>query len=82
MNSECLLIWNVHGLNGWARRAMVDDLVAQGCLSLLCIQENKLCVRDQTLVSNILGSRFDYVVVSATSTRGGILMGSHTNKWC
>jgi hypothetical protein len=41
MDSENIVIWNVHGLNGHARHDVVVDLVHQERCSLLCIQETK-----------------------------------------
>jgi hypothetical protein len=43
-------------------------------VSLLCIQESKVVVPDQSFVSRMLGSCFDYVALLASGTRGGILI--------
>jgi hypothetical protein len=81
MDSECILILIVHGWNGWARRAMVADLIVQECVSLRCIQDTKLDVPDQSIICNMLGSRFDYVALPTTGTRGGIIIAWHSEKW-
>jgi hypothetical protein len=55
IDSECILIWIVHDLNGRARHAMAADLIVQECVSLQCIQDTKLDVPDQSLFLTCLG---------------------------
>jgi hypothetical protein len=60
---------------------VVADFVMQEMVSLLCLQEAKLAVIDDAMISNMLGSCFEYYFLLATGTRGGILVSWHTDKW-
>jgi exonuclease III len=63
-----LLCWNVRGLNARAHRDVVADLVSQEKISLLCLQETKLAVIDESLITNMLGSSFAYFYLPASGT--------------
>jgi hypothetical protein len=61
--------------------SMVADLIVHEYVSLWCIQDTKLDVPNQSIISNMLGSRFDYVALPTTGTRGGIIIAGHSEKW-
>jgi exonuclease III len=44
MESTSILVWNVRGLNGAARRDAVRSLVTAERPSVVCLQETKLSV--------------------------------------
>jgi exonuclease III len=50
MDCDNFFIWNVHGLNGRARCAVVTDSVSQERASIVCLQETKLSVIDNQLI--------------------------------
>jgi hypothetical protein len=43
---------------------------------------NKLPVIGDSMISNMLGSRFAYFYLRAAGTRDGILVAWHMDKWC
>jgi hypothetical protein len=47
----------------------------------MCVQETKLHIISDDLVSGMLGSGFDYAYVPAVGTGGGILAASRTTVW-
>lgn len=81
MDSEACLIWNVRGLKARARHQMVRTVVDQHRVSLVCLQETKRSVIDDTLIRELLGASFDYHYLSAQNTCGGILVAWRTNIW-
>jgi len=72
MNGENLLIWNVRGLNARARRNVVSQVVSLDKVSLLCLQ--KLSCIPVNLISDMLGTGFEYFFLPANGVAGGILM--------
>ena len=72
-NGSCL-IWNVRGLNDRARRNVLSTLVQLHCSSLLCLQETKLAVVSVALATECLGQAFDFTVLPAVGTAGGVLL--------
>jgi hypothetical protein len=71
-----ILNWNVRGLNSPVRREVVRQMVQAYNPILVCLQETKLVVINQQIVSDTLGQRFDgFHVLPAVGTRGGILFG-------
>lgn len=65
------LNWNVRGLNNWAKRTMVRDTVLTSLAAVVCFQEAKLDVINNTLVMKTLGPAFDgFCYLPATQTRG------------
>jgi exonuclease III len=74
MDSDNILIWNVCGLNSCVHRIVVADMVAQEHISLVCIQESKLSVLNDSLVMSICGGDFEYCYVLADGTRGGTMV--------
>lgn len=81
MDAETCLIWNVRGLNAWARCDMVRTVVEQERVSLVCLQETKLHVIDDSIVCDLMGGSFDYFFLPVDNTRGGILMAWRSNVW-
>jgi len=67
-----ILNWNVRGLNNPARRKVVRDLVSETKATVVALQETKLEVVDTTIISEVLGQRFEdnFVVLLAAGTRG------------
>jgi exonuclease III len=74
MDSDTILIWNVCGLNSREHHTVMVDLLTQECISLVCLQETKLSVLNDSMVANICGSRFQYSFIPAVGTRGGIMI--------
>lgn len=77
MDNTTILSWNVRGLNARARRDAVRTLVADIRPSIVCMQETKLSVIDQMIVSSLLGTAFGaFAYLPASNTRGGILIAA------
>lgn len=81
MIAQNLLVWNVRGLNSRARRNVVRELVAQERISLISLQETKLDVCNDALVTEMLGYGFDYVTLPAIQTCGGIALAWRRDIW-
>ena len=66
-----LLDWNPRGLNNKARRDAVRDLVRDTHATIVCLQETKLDMVDNAIISETLGQNFTahYAVLPATGTR-------------
>jgi exonuclease III len=66
----------VRGLNDGARQDVVNELVRQTGSTIVCLQETKLQLIDQSVVQRTVGPKFinSYVVLPAVQTRGGILL--------
>ena len=79
MSNENIFIWNVCGLNGHARRNVVRDLIVQERVSLVCLQETKLSNFCSQLASECLGTSFEYALLPAVNTAGGVLLGWRTD---
>ena len=71
-----LLDWNPRGLNDKVRRAAVRDLVRDTHATIVCLQETKLDMVDNAIISETLGPNFtaNYAVLPATGTRGGMIL--------
>jgi hypothetical protein len=50
---------------------MLANLVSQERASILCMQESKLDVIDDSLICNMLCSNFDYAYLPVDGSRGG-----------
>jgi exonuclease III len=70
MDYENILFWNVCGHNARSRRVVVAELVAHDRVSLLCLQETKLDVSDEHMLSTMLNESFQYASIPADGTRG------------
>ena len=81
MSNENILVWNVRGLNGRARRNVVRDLIVQERVSLVCLQETKLSNVSNQLASECLGTSFEYAFLPAVISAGGVLLGWRTDTW-
>jgi exonuclease III len=72
--------WNVRGLNAPLHREVVRFLVQLVNPKLVCLQETKLSLITLQLATETLGQRFnDYKYLRANGTRGGILLGWHSD---
>lgn len=71
-----LLNWNVRGLNDGAKQDAVNELVRDTGATIVCLQETKLQIMDQSAVSRTAGPKFanSFAVLPAAHTRGGILL--------
>jgi exonuclease III len=67
-----ILVWNVRGLNARCRRDNIRVVVNDCNISVVCIQETKLAVISDFLISEMLGDRF--ASLPAVGTSGGILI--------
>jgi hypothetical protein len=74
MDSDTILVWNVRGWNSQACCTVVVYMVMQECISLVCLQELKLSVLDNSLVISICGTGFEYSFLHVVGTRGGIVV--------
>jgi hypothetical protein len=70
MDSDNVLVWNVRGLNGWARHDDVRSLVAAERPSVVCIQETKLVVISDFDIIQILGLNFGYTYLPVVHSEG------------
>jgi hypothetical protein len=71
----------VRGLNGRARRNVVQEFLVQERATLICIQETKLSTVCNSLANEILGPAFDYDYLPAVNVSGGILLGWDREFW-
>ena len=71
----CYFIWNMWGLNGYARQNVVQEFLVQERPTLVCILETKLSVICNALDNEILGTTFAYDFLPAMNVSGGILLG-------
>jgi exonuclease III len=81
MASNNILIWNVRGLNSGTHQDALCSLVDAERPSLVCIQETKLSQIDDYVISQLLGTGFDYFVLPADHTRGGTLVAWKVAVW-
>lgn len=81
MDTESCTVWNVRGINSRARWDMVRTLVDQERVSLICLQETKMSVIDDPIVTDLMGSSFNYFYLPATGMSGGILLAWRINIW-
>jgi hypothetical protein len=77
MDNTTILSWNVRGLNAGAWRDAVRTLVGDIRPTIVCLQETKLAIISQFLVSLMHGINFcDFAYLPASDTHGGIV-GRH-----
>lgn len=71
-----IVCWNVRGLNTPARRDAVRDIVRDCKASIACLQETKLAIVDDALITSMLGPSFtaNYLALPAAGSRGGMIM--------
>ena len=67
-----LVCWNVRGLNSPARRDAVRDTVRDCKATIVCLQETKLEIVDDVLITSMLGPSFaaNYFILPAAGSRG------------
>lgn len=84
MDNINILSWNVQGLNQRARRDALRGIVMTAKAYMVCIQENKLNVIDQSLVNVMFGPQYTtFSFLPATQTRGGVIVvGCHPDVLC
>lgn len=80
-SSDCLLAWNVRGLNDRARRNVVRELLLNYLPSVVCIQETKLSTVCNAISNEILGPAFDYECLPSVGASGGILFAWLRERW-
>ena len=70
-----VLAWNVRGLNNPTRRSLIRLFMQSLDVSLVCFQESKLALVNESVVRETLGLGFDgFDFLPAEGTRGGILL--------
>ena len=79
MLASCF-VWNVRGLNGRARRNVVQAL-GPGAGHSHLYSGDKLSVVCNSLAIEILGQAFDYDYLPALNVSGGILLGWDRELW-
>ncbi|CAN6348526.1 unnamed protein product [Urochloa humidicola] len=60
---------------------MVRQVVDQERISLLTLQETKLNAGNEALVGDMLGPSFDFFLLPASNTSGGILLAWKRDRW-
>jgi exonuclease III len=74
MSQKCtnILDWNPRRLKNIARRDAIRDLIRDTHASIICLQETKLAVIDDSLISAMLGHNFtaNYAFLPANGTSG------------
>jgi exonuclease III len=77
------LSWNVRGLNNLARQEEGRQIVSTCKPDLICLQEAKLVVINDTIIRNTLGVVYvnNYVVLPANGSRGGILVAARDSAF-
>jgi hypothetical protein len=53
-----ILNWNVRGLNDGARQDTVNELIRNTGATIVCLQETKLQILDQNVISRTVGAKF------------------------
>lgn len=82
MNSHNILVWNVRGLSRRARRSsVVREFVLQEHVCVLCLLETKLGVLSQAWATELMGSNFDYCVVSSEGASESIIVAWRPDRW-
>lgn len=84
-----VITWNVRGLNNVAKQEEVKQVMTVYKLDLICIQETKMSIIDDSLIRNSLGMPYEnnYCYLPAEGTRGGILLAANdscltlSNSW-
>jgi exonuclease III len=74
---SCIIFnWNVRGLNNPARKQVVRDLIQEHHTTIVCLQETKLQLVTDVVVTETLGSKFatNHVSLPADGTHRGILL--------
>jgi hypothetical protein len=75
MDPSKILIWNVRGLNGFARQDAVRTLVDSARVDVVCLQETKMVDVSRFLLLRMLGLAFDnFVFLPSVGASGGILV--------
>lgn len=66
-----ILSWNVSGLNDGARHDVVQELIRDTGSTIVCLQDTKLEVVDQSVVARTLGAKFlnNFASLAASQTR-------------
>jgi hypothetical protein len=67
-----ILNWNVRGLNDGARQDSVNELVRSTGATIVCLQETKMQLLDQNVVTRTVGAKFanSFAVLPAKQTQG------------
>jgi exonuclease III len=69
------MFWNVRGLNGAGKQAVVRSLVASSRNDVVCLQETKIEVFSRISILQLLGPEFsNYVYLPSVGVSGGILV--------
>ena len=70
-----LLSWNVRGANKSTKRKVIKSVIRKQKVDLFCIQETKVQVMSDRVVSSLGSGRFlDWKALDACGSAGGILI--------
>ena len=70
-----LLSWNVRGVNKSTKRKVIKSVIRKQKVDLFCIQETKVQVMSDRVVSSLGSGRFlDWKALDACGSAGGILI--------
>jgi exonuclease III len=81
MSDNKFLFWNVRGLNSRASRVCVRDVVVLEAVSVVCLQETKVQLFSDVMISELLGADFDYLILPSVGASGGILVAWRKDVW-
>ena len=81
MSDNKFLFWNVRGLNSRASRVCVRDVVVLEAVSVVCLQETKVQLFSDVMLSELLGADFDYLILPSVGASGGILAAWRKDVW-
>lgn len=75
------LSWNVRGLNAPARQEDVKQVVATFKPDLICFQETKMSIMDNSTIRRILGTKFEnnFCFLPSRGASGGVLIAARAN---
>jgi exonuclease III len=81
MDRDNILFWNVCGLGGGGHRHVVANMVRQQCIFVVCLQETKLSVIDDTMIYDMFGRDFSYSFVPTVGRCGDITVAWRSSVW-
>ena len=75
MDQLSILIWNLRGLNSFARQSVVCSLVRDNHISIVCFQETKVQLVTLQLIVQACGPRFqNFISVPSNGASGGLII--------
>ena len=70
-----ILIWNVRGANNRNKRKIIESLIKDDKVDLVCLQETKIQEMSVVIVRSLsVGNFLDWVALNSNGAAGGILI--------